>query len=228
MARLLLEQMEPVGRASNRGAGIVILTDAEANELVGKLEALVESREFLEASYFVEAVTHSTPQELQRAREIYLAALKRGGRSRILASRRWSDFLVRLGVERRDTFVTGVKPMVAYFERMERTLLSATDIDPRVIGLITRFISTRTRELEEMRRGQTSLPHGSIRRLVIAPVLRWRDQHRDSQDRQVTTTKVAGALTVVADLSVLFSTRDWSVTGTLSTMAGALVAAITD
>src|SRR5690242_14441212 len=97
MAQLLLEQMEPDERGSNRSTGTVVLTEHEADELVSRLTELVESRAFLEATSFVEGVTLPEPREMQRAREIYLSALKRGGRSRILASRRWSEFLIRLG-----------------------------------------------------------------------------------------------------------------------------------
>ena len=42
---------------------------------------------------------------------------------------------------------------------------------------------------------------------------------------EMPTSRVAGIASIVANMSVLFSTRDWSVAGTLSTIAGAGIAA---
>lgn len=229
MAKLLLERMDSGAAGSNLPSGVVALTDREADELVDSLEYLVNSREFIEACYFVEGLTLPEAQGEPQLREIYLSARKRRGRTRALASTHWAEFQVRLGLAKKPAWNTRPAPMeIKYFQKMEEKLLSNLGLHPKVIELIMRVVSNQTPQIEEIRTGRRSLKHGTIKPLVADPIFRWREQRQKSRDLQVSATSIAAAVTIVADISVLFTTRDWSVTGTLSTMAGALAAASSD
>ena len=229
MAKLLLEHMDQGAVGSNLPAGMVTLTDGEANELIARIEDLVNSRDFLEASYFVEGLTIPGVEEEARVREIYLSARRRRGRTRVLASTHWSEFQVRLGITRNVVRGTRAEPMsFEYFREMEKRLLLAAGIHRRVIELVIRVVGSQAPQIEEIRIGQRSLGHGTVRQLVIDPLRRWHEQLANFQGRHVSTTRIAAALTIVADTGVLFTTRDWSVAGTLSTMAGALARIIHD
>lgn len=229
MAKLLLECVDSDAAGSNLPSGVIALTDKEADELINRLEDLLNSRGFIEACYFVEGLTLPGEQNESRLREIYLSARKRRGRSRALASIHWSEFRSRLGIKESPALATRTVPMdFEYFKKMEERLLSTTGIHPRVITLIMRVVSSQAQQLEQIRRGQRSLQHGTVKPLVADPIFRWREQRSQSRDLRISTTKIAAAITIVANISVLFTTRDWSVTGTLSTMVGALAAAAAD
>ena len=225
MAKLLLERMDSGATGSNLPADMVTLTDTdrEADELVDRLEKLVNSREFIEACYFVQGLTLAETQDESQLREIYLSARKRRGRTRARASTHWAEFQARLGLVKRLTFRTRTAPMgFEYFLKMERRLLSASGLHPRVIELIMRLVGNQASQVEKIRSGQRSLEHGTVKPLVADPIHRWREQRLQSRDLQVSTRSIAAAITIVADIAVLFTTRDWSATGTLSTMAAAL------
>jgi len=229
MTKLLTEKLEKDAPSSNLPVGIVALTDQEADELLERLEALINSREFTESCYFVEGLTLPGSIDEPRLREIYLSARKRRGRKRALASIHWSEFQVRLGIIKNATRGTHARQMdLEYFQKMERRLLAATGIHPQVAELIMRFINAQAKETETVRSGRRSLQHGSIRPIVADPIYRWRESRLQSRDLRVPAASIAAAITIVADISVLFTTRDWSVTGTLSTMAGALAAMVAD
>jgi hypothetical protein len=112
--------------------------------------------------------------------------------------------------------------------KMERKLLSAAGLHPRVVELLLKLIDSQRTEIEQFRSGQRSLELGSIKKLVITPFKRWWEQAKPLHDRQISTTRIAAAMTVIADMSVLLTTRDWGIAGTISTVAGATVAANSD
>src|SRR6185312_8584128 len=102
--------------------------------LLHRIQQLLSSREFLEATYFVEALTLPGETEDARARENYLSNRKRHGRSRILASTHWAEFKTRLGISR-VALVTGhrIWPMsLEQFQEMERRLLQASGVRQEV------------------------------------------------------------------------------------------------
>lgn len=223
MGKLLLECMASDGAGSNLPSGMVALTDREADELVNSLEKLLDSKAFMETCYFVERLTEPEAGHDSGIREIYLSSRKRRGRARAMASMHWSEFLVRLGLGKYAPWGVRATPMdFEYFRRMERRLLSASGLHPKVVELIMDVIDSQATPLEEIRSGARSLKRGSVRPLVADPIFRWRASRREFQSLEISKKSVVAAITIVADVSVLFTTRDWSVTGTLSTMAAAL------
>ncbi|HKJ00416.1 MAG TPA: hypothetical protein VKB51_18225 [bacterium] len=224
MVRLLLENMDQHAD-SNLPPGMVALTDKEADELVRSLEALVGKREFVEACYFVQGLTNPDSAEQARLREIYLSARNRRGRTRALASIHWAQFQARFGLINENTRHANTARMdFAHFKRMEERLLASLGIHENVIKLVLWIIDDQESQIEMARVGRRSLRHGTIKPLVADPIYRWRENRGKTRDLRVSTTSISAAITIVANISILFTTRDWSVTGTLSTMAGALAA----
>lgn len=225
LAKLLLECINSDSMGSNLPSNMVTLTDSEADELASSLEKLVNSRDFMETCYFVEGLTLQGTRNDPGIREIYLSARKRRGRSRAMASMHWSEFLVRLGLYKKAPWSVRCTPMdIEYFQRMEERLLAASGLHPKVVKLIMGVIDSQTPGLEEIREGNRSLKRGTVKPLVADPIFRWREHRREPLDLNISKKNVVAAITIVADASVLFTTRDWSVTGTLSTMAAALAA----
>jgi hypothetical protein len=229
LSKLLLECIDSDAAGSNLPSGMVALTEKEADELVSSLEKLVNSREFMETCYFVEGLTLPEAMQDPRIREIYLSRRKQRGRTRLMASTHWAEFLVRLGLGRYAAWGVRASPMdFEYFQRMEQRMLSASGLHPKVIELVMDVIHSQTTRLQEIRSGERLLKHGTVKPLVADPIFRWRASRQGPQDLQISRKSVVAAITIVADASVLFTTRDWSVAGTLSTMAGTLAAASAD
>jgi hypothetical protein len=111
------------------------------------------------------------------------------------------------------------------FLALERALLESSNLNERVRELVLRVVGAQSAAIEAIRDGDNVLPRGSLTRLPAKLAQEVDVARRTVGVRPMSTQKVAGIITIVADMSVLFTTRDWSVVGTLSPMAGALVAA---
>lgn len=115
-----------------------------------------------------------------------------------------------------------------HFVEMERRLLIANNLNPRVRAVIMNVVTAHLDRLQQTRLGQSPLTSGSVSQLPTQISAHVRSQFMSEGGAQASLGKVAGLMTVVADGSVLFTTRDWGVAGTISTMAGALVAVVSD
>lgn len=204
MGKLLLDLSD--GRpGANIAEGTVALTDEEAQELASDLEQLSHSREFVEASYFAVGVTR--PEDEERVREIYLSARKRGGRSRSMPRSLWADFRRRLGINVPALHTKPTEQMsFSYFETMERRLLAAAGLSPRVIQIVMGLISSQEKAIDEIRRNKRRLEHGLIKHTVIDPLITWCKDPHVLADRRVPRDKIAAAMTVVADATVMYVT----------------------
>ena len=231
LARLITE--EGVSGANFRSEAEVVLSDWEAQELVYLLDEFSSSSRFIDGSYFVEALFDNIHANDARTREIYLKWRKRNGRTRALASTHWQEFLVRLGLTRdyagplRGSSIIQARRMDIYkFLSLERKLLEHSDLHPRVRALILRLVAAKSNAIEAMRDGKDRLPKGSVAKLPNR-LSKEVEESRTSPVgvKPMSTQKVAGIMTIVIDMSALFTTRDWNVVGTLSALGGALVAA---
>ncbi len=226
MARLLLERLDTLPSQSNLSGDQIALSDIEAEELLQLLEQLVSSGEFKRACHFVEELT-APQQNFRPLREIYLSARKQLGRSRAVASFHWSDFLTRLGIRAPDAWYVRSTPMsLDHFHGMERKLLLSAQLNPRVVNFVLKVVAAQDAGLEAIRAGNRALVRGAVRNAIELPLSKLRKMHGKVMDQDMSATSIAHAMTVICNSSVLFTTRDWSVTGALSTMAGALAASV--
>jgi hypothetical protein len=228
LTKLLLEHQHSGTKQSNVAAETVVLSDKEAQEIQLGVRERLESREFAQAAYFVEAMTSTEDREDKTAREIFLSSRARNGRTRALASTHWAAFKTRLGIRslRRDQ---PVSPMpLTRFLQMERRLLIAAGMEQQVVNLLMQIVETQLPDLQEIRDGRRTLGHGAVRSILARPFVRLYDAISPALDREITTQKLGAVMLLVADCSVLFTTRDWGVAGTLSTMAAAVAGATLD
>ena len=110
------------------------------------------------------------------------------------------------------------------FMTLERKLIESTGLHPRVRDLIMRTVRAKEASIESIRNGDATLPKGSLTKLPLR-IAQEIQASRLVGVKPMSTQKMVGIITIVADTSVLFTTRDWNVVGTLSNLAGALVAA---
>lgn len=203
-------------------------------ELIELHEEFSTSKKFIEGSYFVEQVAKGPERDEAHCREIYLSWRKRFGRSRALSTTHWHNFLQRLGVDRflsgylaGTTALSAHRMPLSHFLKMERVLLENSSLSPRVRNLVMKAVNNQQAHLEDIRDCRATLPEGAVSKLPVRVIDSVR-KSMASDNSPISSHKITGLMTVIADMSVLFTTRDWGVTGTLSTMAGGLAATMTD
>ena len=198
------------------------------------LEEFVASRKFVESAYLIEGLFGGTAFSDARLREIYLSWRIRVGRTRVAASVQWEELLRRVGLVRgppdlRVWYRASATPMtLVHFKRMEMKLADAAQVHPRVKALIMQVIQAREDYLDDVRAGQHRLESGKISEKPKSLVSKLKGSDAKVGTAPMSSSKLAGILTIEMDFSALYTTRDWTVTGFLSTIAGASAPAILD
>lgn len=206
-------------RASNLPSGQVPLSDQSAAKLLILLEEYVASQKFRERTEFIELL--GSDGSSKRAREIYLRGRSEAGRTRVAASWQWGDFQLRLGIGHDIARGSTANYMdFAHFLRMEERLLAELQLHPRVKALVIQMVVDRRSEVEAVRNGRMKIQQGSVRD-VPRPIIVELKQTKPDGGHMLPLGKVVALATLTADLSVMFTTRDWGVAGTLSAMAAA-------
>ncbi len=223
LSRLILEFLER-NSLTNMPTNEALLTDDEAKELAELLDQLVNSKEFAEKAYFVEAATHKDLLHDKAAREIYLAGRKRRGRSRAMASTHWNRFVDRLQPGR--AIVPGSHASLMSFDHfldMEKKLFQSIRLDIRIVNHVLKQIRKTRNSVESARSGKSPFENGFIRRAIRNMIKNDKSKKNITpSEHRVGIDRISAVLTLIANSSVLFSTRDWGGAGTISTMSGSL------
>jgi hypothetical protein len=221
---------------SNAAGEQVPLSNAEAVRLLELLDQFVTSKKFVEGSYLIEKLFGAESLYDSELRDIYLSWRHRVGKSRAVAKIQWENLLGRVGIWTTSRgnpdvwYRASARPMpFDHFVRMEAKLAHAAQVHPRVKALILRLVNARSSFIEEVRFGRDKLPAHTIsdppKELLEA--LR-RDSSSPVGPPPMKTSKLVGIMTIVMDFSALYTTRDWSVTAFLSTVAGAVPPVVLD
>jgi hypothetical protein len=213
---------------SNIPSDAVALSQSEAEHLLQLLEQFASSRLFLEGAYFSEGLARGEGWQNDRLKEIYFSWRVRRGRTRVASTQGWREFTLRAGFNTsenawmwpRDPRREPLRPMpLEYFVAMERKLISASGIHPRVGALIIEFIENALPYLRAIRERNATVEEGAIKRGVDRFVLDLRDHVRGREKTSMTRRRIVALSTIVMDVSALFATRDWTATGVLSGLA---------
>lgn len=222
LSQLLLEQLSQDN--PNRPRKDVVLSEAERSELQTLIDDIRTDRSFFASLAFIDGLTGSNRMTSEQLRELYLSERRRRGFSRRFAASQWHQFLTRLGARAGDlsTLVRATRRMpLEHFEEMESRLLSYFKIPNEVRANLLRCISESREQLERIRADLSNFPYYFQfynLKAETRKILNLLQEKRDS----LSSKQVAGMTIVVVDTTALFTTRDWSVSGTLSTIAGAL------
>lgn len=206
----------------------VALSSQEARELLRLLEQFVTSRNFIEGSHLTEGLFGDNSLYDGSLRNLYLAGRQRIGKSRAVATVQWENFLGRLGLWTNGRgnpnawYRASVEPMTfEHFTRMERKLADATNLHPRVKAIIMAFTESRANFIESVRFGKKKLVPGSISEPPKDLLAELKFGASDLVGLPpMKTSKLVSIMVIVMDTSALYTTRDWSVTSVLSTIAG--------
>lgn len=218
LAKIVLDE-NSFSHGGNVGSDRLVLSDEKARELCDLLTEYIGSRAFVRGTTFVEMMFDGRLDNDHNAREIYLASRKDMGRTRVLASRQWADFKARLGLAV-SPFEAGVRPMdSSQFIEMEKRLLRKLAVHPALENLIENLVIDRIEIFDKIEKREKILVPGQIRGSAVKLIGQLKGSFGGID---ISRTQVVGIATVVSDVTVMFSTRDWGVAGTLSTVAGGL------
>lgn len=226
---------EGVEWQSNHESEYTPLSDREARKLLELLEEFVSTKRFIESAYFVEKLFSDSYDSIE-LREIYLKWRRKYGKSRAVATVQWQNFLARLGAispfEGADRVwyrASASRMSLDHFLRMEEKLLETAGLSPRIRALVMTYLRSRAESVEQVRNRKTRMHIGQVsaKPKEIITALKC-DQQSQFGHQPLKTSKIAAVITIVMDFSALYTTRDWSVTGFMSTVAGALPSAALD
>lgn len=199
---------------------MVHLTTEQVDRLLELINIKLEDKEFALASGFLNSIVSRNADDI---RESYLAGRTRRSRTRALASKQVEEFCTRFGLSSANArwYNPADKMSFEYFIRMEQRAFHQMGISPKVADMAIRFIKTEQAEIESVREGKIH-PGVSFVSASIQMVKTNLAKLKEIRDGLVDAQQLSGTLTVVVNVGLLYTTRDWSVTGTLSTIAGAL------
>ena len=227
LSKLLNEALLMDDRPTNQSKDLIPLSYEEERELRLLLGELLESREFFIKLSFVDGVAGVNALSEEQLREIYLSERKLLGKTRALASKQWADFLTRIGTASGWSRwgVSTSEMTFAHFLEMERRLFVSLRFPTRV----NRYLIQKVSETEaligrSLKSISKKIPHTAIefrtRDLIATLVETLRSGKHVSS---LSTNQIAGLTITISNLTVLFTTRDWSAAGTMSAISGGLI-----
>jgi len=227
LLRLLEEHMH-WETGSNLPEDRIALSTRDREELIELLAAYLDSRQFFYSLSFIDALDELRTDE-SMAREIYLSGRILRGRTRTMASKQWAEFLARF-LERDEEITHPYQPWrpgpvgmmsLEYFAKMEEKLLHVLGATSEVSKYVISIVNELKEHISRFRSptlADQNIEAYNTAKAEISNILR---ALKDPNLFEIPPKKVAALSMVVADSSVLFATRDWSVAGTISTFAGA-------
>ena len=196
-----------------------VVTEEKGRELLRLLENLLENKEFREKVFFVEGVGFGHGSDEKWKRLFFRGA----GRRAVHSTQKWEAFNDRIRHNSsHHTYARATRRMdFEHFMKMEEILFDKIGIDPRVKDLFLETVSLMREDVEKHR--EQSI--GTVRIIAdaIIPLMKiLEDENLMSGGVAISSARLSGLATLVSNCSVLFSTRDWGIAGTISTMAGSL------
>lgn len=214
LIRLLAELLTDAWAMSdgNRAWDVALLNDSQADELVELMENYLGGGAFLASASFIDALSQ---EDLGDGFDIYEIERMKKGRKAANQFYHWEELKRRLGLEARAFYHYSCVPMTrAQFEKKERDLLIAVGVRPYIADLAIRVLRNKIPEWE----GEPCIPVdfdvGQVRQTFSDAFSR-----SSLREGTISQQKLVGAVALLADFSTMFTTRDWTVTGTISGIA---------
>jgi len=223
LSKILIENVE--GISENLDQSQVVLTDEQAEKLCGLLEQLMQEESFFRRLAFVNQIIDTDPLDEKLDLKLVRITGKRPFAAGMgMTSENMRKWRVRLGVAPKKSLHDPVPMTFTHFLKMEEKLLNKMDVNPRVSALALQAASQNEGAFLQLLRAINGDPKNSAH---VSSVVRLQHLRRkfieplsDPHKRELPKERVVGLFTVISNTSVLFTTRDWGVAGTISTMCG--------
>ena len=226
LGQLALASQDELG--GNNVGDVVALSPVEAVRLLQLLEDFVSSRLFLEGSYFAEEIGNGDADSNERLKGIYLSWRSRRGFTTVLAGQRWRELVFRAGFNSsEDAWIwphalqrSPLRPMkLDHFLGMERKLAAVSGLHPRVQKLLLTFVESRLPNIKALRDRKAKILPGEVRSCVERFISDLSDHSIGRERAPMKQSRVVAIATIVMDTAALFSTRDWTIAGVISSLA---------
>jgi hypothetical protein len=205
----------------------IVFSPRESFALERGVGNVLDDRNLFHSLYFVENLVSNGGATEDDLKEIYLQQRKRFGYDRALSSARWHEYVTRLGMRKGSlsTYLRGAEMMTFdHFIRMEKKLFSIQNISSDVSDFAISLIQKNRAQVDEIRSTSFNDRSQAPRLGFVSRVKSSLNSIRESNS--MPPEKLAALMVVITNSTSLFSSRDWSVAGTISTMAGGITMAI--
>ena len=212
LSKLILE-FEEYKNLSNIPTAKAVLNDEEADKLYKLLNKYIESRKLYELDYFVSNIFKTNSKIQKDLKKHYTHKLKDYSGNAIVMSFRFNEFKERLGHTSSDYNGPPITPMPQeYFLEMEKLLFNSIDMNPRLQEILLQTVSKQGFKIDKIKSRKIR------KKISIRETLK--DFSTQVKKQFIDKENLVSAAIIISNSSVIFSTRDWSVAGTLSVLSG--------
>lgn len=231
VSEILLENLDALPVCANRVDSLVPVSDEQAENLLRLVSELTSSRVFLERWFFIHNVVGpSLFADDERLRKLFGSLRGMRGRQYLSLDGWWKAYLARLGVSNAQYRGRTIQPLsFDEFVKLEKRLFLDLNLDPRISEILMSLVERQRDLIEEQRSIQldrsmiSPLSVAGIPRAILGPLrTALTEILADKFRRELPRDYLSGLATIVSNLSVLGTTRDWDVTGTISGLCGAM------
>jgi hypothetical protein len=223
----LLEEQNGGANTNNISGEFIPLSDNERKEILVLLKDYESTKKFLHDSQFINALSPAGRND-SIARELYLSGRMRVGKTRTMASKQWAEFQRRLfrdNSEHRNfdnSWGTSGRGAMTFkrFRQMEKKLFESFNISDRTKQALLSVVDKAEGHVEAFRANAESLKRFNYKQNMIGVIQSIRSELQETNKQEISFSKASKAIFVISNLSVLYTTRDWNVAGTMSVVAG--------
>jgi len=185
--------------------------------LLKHLNRIFYDQRFKNKTEFIEKIYSLESAHEKDCNAIYKFERRKNKKSSQMSSAKWSDLKRRLGI---NSFGIGDNPQSMSFEhfiKMESKLFKSLDLHPAVRNLVLKLIQNERDRIVELRKRQVSLRPGTASSPMTSIIITIERELTEKRNRiHLPTLNLASCLTLIADTGVMFTSRDWTTTGTIS------------
>ncbi|MBI1216293.1 MAG: hypothetical protein GC185_10830 [Alphaproteobacteria bacterium] len=225
LVQLIYEDLKKNSANNNLPDDEIVLSPVDAHLLQSLIDALLQDEEFILTSEFLENIATLDNNNVRQMKKIFLSFREARGKSRALEGIRWNEFQIRLGISNdfiTKTSVVSPIPMETFIKK-EKSLFISMRFPTAVTTELVKFVSQQKSNVIRVLRKENLLPKRSVKN-VFSKIKEKISKNKYSIPKK----KVYAATVLLSNMAVLYTTRDWSAIGVLSSMAGTASTIFTD
>lgn len=200
----------------------IMLSHEDGVRLLELIRNTMNQIEFQKKLEFTEKIYSKDFSDIQTCKETFKFLRKRNKQSSVMVTGKWHDLLLRLGSSHgyRYTGANASKMSFEHFIKMERKLLKKLNVHPAVVATLVELMELEKDYIETIRQGREVVGQGKITATLSSAVNQLSDKVSGKKnDIRFPALNMASVLGITANAGVMFTTRDWSATGTISVIA---------
>lgn len=220
LIKLLIKLLQKINKNNNANLNYsndeIPLSDLETVLLIKLLTDYNETKETIQRAYFIRNILNSN-EDNQNLREIYLTIREKYGRPRMVPAVRWAEYRKRLGLSSHNPTKRKIRTMPRdHFLQLEEKLFMNLDFPPEIINNLMYYITEEWHKFESFRKRDNSLFNKKNKTIILSILDKIQVSNEPIKEPFLSKINLSSLVTLIANGSVMFTTRDWSITGTIS------------